>query len=503
MSFRSRPVLDRKHRPRWQDELRTPAAHRRRLRARDRAWPSASSAPPPGTATGSRTSGPVAIGRQATFDRSDLDRARARSWRPRRSPSRSPSSRASSPAARATSSSSSRSTASTQQLQQRDARRRRRRSSTAPCWTSRAEDFGVSVTEARSMPRSPSAYACPSACGPTSILIDAAARGRRARRRADRRAVAGRHRGGAGGDRAGRGRRGLRHGRDRGQRRPQPSSSAGSSAGSSRRRSAVRRVLRRSSPMPRRATWSDRSRPSAASRCSSSSSGARRPTDSGLGDPARAAGRRRRRLPRVRPRRADWPRRIASSSRPRSPSARPSSAAWPRSSSPRSTGHRGAPGARAPRPRPARSRSSRTRPRRPTSSGRRHWPRRREVAEQLAGADDADWVAIAEEHSDDPGSAARGGDLGWYDPAAVAASSSFTAALAALEVGEISEPVRTDFGYHVIQKTGRAREPAGAGRRLIERLARRPGLPLPRSPTPRARTRATAADGGELGWVAR
>ena len=38
---------------------------------------------------------------------------------------------------------------------------------------------------------------------------------------------------------------------------------------------------------------------------------------------------------------------------------------------------------------------------------------------QLANPE-ANWFALAEEHSDDTGSASRGGDLGWYDPEAVA-----------------------------------------------------------------------------------
>ena len=41
-----------------------------------------------------------------------------------------------------------------------------------------------------------------------------------------------------------------------------------------------------------------------------------------------------------------------------------------------------------------------------------------EEVHELLAADGADWFAVAEEHSDDPGSGAKGGDLGWYDPAA-------------------------------------------------------------------------------------
>src|SRR5690606_38922137 len=92
-----------------------------------------------------------------------------------------------------------------------------------------------------------------------------------------------------------------------------------------------------------------------------------------------------------------------------------------------------------------------------------------EVAEQLR-ADDADWFAIAEEHSDDTGSASRGGDLGWHDPAASPYVEEFTAALEELEVGEISDPVRTDFGYHVIQKTAERESPEAQAAALVEEL---------------------------------
>jgi peptidyl-prolyl cis-trans isomerase SurA len=56
---------------------------------------------------------------------------------------------------------------------------------------------------------------------------------------------------------------------------------------------------------------------------------------------------------------------------------------------------------------------------------------------------------IASVYSDDPGSARVGGDLGWSRRGAFVAE--FEAAAFALEPGEISDVVETQFGYHVIQ----------------------------------------------------
>ncbi len=60
--------------------------------------------------------------------------------------------------------------------------------------------------------------------------------------------------------------------------------------------------------------------------------------------------------------------------------------------------------------------------------------------------------ALAKEFSQDPGSANNGGDLGYagpgvYDPA-------FEKALYSLGKDQVSEPVRTDFGYHLIKLLG-------------------------------------------------
>lgn len=60
-----------------------------------------------------------------------------------------------------------------------------------------------------------------------------------------------------------------------------------------------------------------------------------------------------------------------------------------------------------------------------------------------------DFAALAKEFSQDPGSASNGGDLGFagkgvYDPA-------FEEALYALKVGELSAPVKSQFGWHLIR----------------------------------------------------
>jgi peptidyl-prolyl cis-trans isomerase D len=63
----------------------------------------------------------------------------------------------------------------------------------------------------------------------------------------------------------------------------------------------------------------------------------------------------------------------------------------------------------------------------------------------------ADFSALAESNSDDIGSARRGGDLGVIQPGVMPAL--FEEAVEILLEGEISEPIRTGYGFHVIQVT--------------------------------------------------
>lgn len=73
-----------------------------------------------------------------------------------------------------------------------------------------------------------------------------------------------------------------------------------------------------------------------------------------------------------------------------------------------------------------------------------------EIATRVKNGDD--FAAVAKEASQDPGSASEGGDLGFagpgvYDPA-------FEDALYALNEGEVSAPVKSEFGWHIIKLLG-------------------------------------------------
>jgi peptidyl-prolyl cis-trans isomerase D len=68
--------------------------------------------------------------------------------------------------------------------------------------------------------------------------------------------------------------------------------------------------------------------------------------------------------------------------------------------------------------------------------------------------DGTDFAEVARNSSDDPGSAAQGGELGDYAPRGRWVAE-FDSVAFALDSGEISAPVRTQFGYHIIQSLGK------------------------------------------------
>jgi peptidyl-prolyl cis-trans isomerase SurA len=71
-------------------------------------------------------------------------------------------------------------------------------------------------------------------------------------------------------------------------------------------------------------------------------------------------------------------------------------------------------------------------------------------ARALAGEDFAE---LAREYSEDIGSAQEGGELGWTNPGQMVPK--FEAAMADTAIDTISDPVRTQFGWHIVKVEGR------------------------------------------------
>jgi len=80
------------------------------------------------------------------------------------------------------------------------------------------------------------------------------------------------------------------------------------------------------------------------------------------------------------------------------------------------------------------------------------------VIERLNNGED--FATLAMELSQDTGSGAEGGDLGWFGKGRMIPE--FEAAAFNLKVGEISKPVQSDFGWHIIQLLGRTTVPMTA-----------------------------------------
>ena len=113
----------------------------------------------------------------------------------------------------------------------------------------------------------------------------------------------------------------------------------------------------------------------------------------------------------------------------------------------------------------------------------------------------ADWTTLAAT-SDDTGSATRGGDLGWYDAASSQFVPEFKTAIAALTMGQISQPVKTQFGYHIIEITGARKSPSDQATQLVTTLRQHPDQ-FAQLAKEQSEDATTATKGGDLGWVIR
>ena len=75
--------------------------------------------------------------------------------------------------------------------------------------------------------------------------------------------------------------------------------------------------------------------------------------------------------------------------------------------------------------------------------------RKRLFALKARIADGDDFASLARAHSDDKGSAIKGGELGWVEPGSLVRP--FEDAMTKLKINELSDPVQSQFGWHLIQ----------------------------------------------------
>ncbi len=80
----------------------------------------------------------------------------------------------------------------------------------------------------------------------------------------------------------------------------------------------------------------------------------------------------------------------------------------------------------------------------------------------------ASFAQLAKQHSQDPGSATKGGDLGWTLPGKMVPE--FENIMNRTKTGSISQPFKTRFGYHILRVDGRRKAPTNNRNALVQQV---------------------------------